>query len=85
MMQVRFEETMSQNCRKHVQDQPNDMIVSNMLRDQIARSDGRKKDSNQETNPFQWPLLSKLKGRSECCGGKSWWNVFFLAGESSEC
>lgn len=57
MMQALSEEMMSQNCKKHVQDQPDDMIVSNKLRDRIVRSDGRKKGNSRETSPFQWPLL----------------------------
>lgn len=57
MIQVQSEEMMSRNCRKHVRDQPNDTIVSSTPRDRIARSDDRRKGSNQETSPFQWPFL----------------------------
>lgn len=52
MTQVQSEEMMSRNCRKHVRDRPNDMIVNNTLRDRIARSDDRKKGSSQGTSPF---------------------------------
>lgn len=52
MIQMQPEEMMSRNCRKHVRDQPDDMIVSSMLRDRIARFDDRRKGSNQETSPF---------------------------------
>lgn len=66
MIQVQFEEMMNQNCRKHVRDQPGDMIVNNTLHGRIVRFDGHKKDSNQETSPFRWPLLLKFEERSVC-------------------
>lgn len=61
MLQVRSEEMMNQNCRKHVRDQPNDMIVNNTLRARIAISDGRRKGSNQETSPFFICVVVEVK------------------------
>jgi len=61
--------TMSQSGKKHALNLPSGRIASSKLHGQIERSDGRKRDSNPETNPLQLGCLIVWQWGGEVSGG----------------